>query len=854
MKNSLPMPRPVLAAVAIATTSLLFAQSQASNPADPRIESALARMTLKEKLDLLNGVDSFYLRAVPSAGLPRLRMADGPMGVRNDGPSTTTGGISLAATWNRDLARRVGQQIGRDARARGVHFLLGPGVNMYVAPMNGRNFEYFGEDPLLAGRMAASWIDGVQSQGVSATVKHFMGNNSEFDRHNVDAIIDERTMREIYLPAFETAVKTGHVGAIMDSYNLVNGQHATQNAHLNNDIVKNGWKFDGLIMSDWYATYDGVGAANGGMDVEMPSGLFMNERTIVKALESGEVKMATIDDKVRRILRSTARFSWAERGQSDLAISRFNPAGDDVALRTAEEGMVLLRNQINLLPIAKNTRTIAVIGPDAFPAVPTGGGSAAAKPFTAVSYLEGLKTAAGGNTSVLYHRGTRDWATLANATSFTLDEAGKQPGVKVELYSSKEFTGSPISTHTFDHIFLKPAVSVTDLLAGTDPSTVDQKPGSSTRWTGYYTAPKTGAYQVFARSPMDGSGGTRLFIDGKLITDDWIVRKSVVAQARVELAAGPHKVVFERHQEARNFLGDLIQVGIIPEGTFVDADAKAIAAKADLVVLAVGYDSESETEGGDRTFALPTGQDELIREIAAMNPKTVVVITSGGNVDMNSWLDRVGAVIEAWYPGQQGGTALAEILYGDVNPSGRLPATFEKRWEDNPAHDSYYPDPGTSRVVYRNGIFSGYRGYEHNSTTPQFPFGFGLSYTTFRYSDLKITPLPGDANFEVSFNITNSGSRVGADVPQVYVSDTHASVPRPPKELKGFAKVTLRPGETTTVKIALDSRSFSYFDTKANDWLAEPGAFEILVGKSSAQIELRDTVRLNASVRTPVSK
>jgi beta-glucosidase len=816
---------------------------RAQVPADveARVTAALSRMTLEEKIDLLGGVDSFYLRAVPAAGLPRLRMADGPMGVRNDGPSTAVGGIALAATWDTELAESVGAQIGRDARARGVHFVLGPGVNIYVAPMNGRNFEYLGEDPFLSGRMATAWINGVQKQGVSATVKHFLGNNSEFNRHNVDAVIDERALHEIYLPAFEAAVKQGHAGAIMDSYNLVNGQHLTQNPRLNNDVVKKAWKFDGLIMSDWYATYDGVAAANGGMDLEMPSGAFMNRKSLLPAIDAGRVTVATIDDKVRRVLRLAARFGWMDREQTDLTISRANPEGRDVALRTAQEGMVLLKNEDGVLPVNLDAiKSIAVIGPNAYPAVPVGGGSAGVKPFAAVSFLEGLSSALGKRANVLYHRGIPDWAKLANSTFFSVDERGAQPGIKVELFGGKDFAGSPLFTETMEHIFTTPG-----------SSTVQAPPeGTAARWTGFYTAKTAGTYQLFAQTPMDSGGGFRLLVDGKAVIDGWTVRKSVIDQASVALTAGAHKVVFERFREGRNFLGDLVRVGIAPNGSFVDADAKAMAAKADLVVLAVGYDNESETEGGDRTFGLPTGQDELIREIAAVNRKTVVVVTSGGGVDMSGWVDRVPGVIQAWYPGQEGGTALAGILLGDVNPSGRLPATFEKQWADNPSHDSYYPDAGTTRVVYRSGVFVGYRGYEHNGKQPLFPFGFGLSYTSFRYSDLAIKPLGSAGRYDVSFSVTNTGARPGAEVPQIYVGDGHASVPRPPKELKGFARVMLAPGETKTVHVSLDERSFTYFDTAGSQWRADAGDFDVLVARSSARIELRGKVTL-AAIQLP---
>src|SRR5215813_6617678 len=349
--------REILARVALITLFCLcgFSQSPSSSPQiEQRIDSILSQMTIEEKIDLLGGVDDFYVRGVPRLGVPRLRMADGPLGVRNYGPATTmAGGIALAATWNPTLAERVGTEIGRDARAKGVHFLLGPGVNIYRAPMNGRNFEYFGEDPFLASRIAVGYINGVQSLGVSATVKHFMGNNSEFDRHNTDSVIDERAMREIYLPVFEAAVRDAHVGAIMDSYNLTNGEHMTQSTYLNIDVVKKEWGFDGIVMSDWTSTYDAIGAANAGLDLEMPSGKFLNREKLLPAIQQGKVSIATIDDKVRRILRVGGQFGWLDRDQTDLSISRYNRQGREVALQAARESMVLLKNQ-GVLPIHKN--------------------------------------------------------------------------------------------------------------------------------------------------------------------------------------------------------------------------------------------------------------------------------------------------------------------------------------------------------------------------------------------------------------------------------------------------------------------------------------------------------------------
>src|ERR1700719_2521145 len=351
-------------ALILASPLFVLSQTQTSSAdVEARVNSLLKKLTLEEKIDLIGGVDDFYIRANEKIGFPRLKMADGPIGVRNYGPSTVFGGIGLAATWDPELAGRIGATIGQDARARGVHFMLGPGVNIYRSPLNGRNFEYFGEDPFLAARTAVAYIKGMQSQGVSATVKHFIGNNSEFDRHNSESIIDERTMREIYLPAFEAAVKEAHVGSVMDSYNLTNGQHLTQNGPLNNEVLKKEWGFQGILMSDWDATYDAIGAANGGLDLEMPSGKFLNREKLLPAIKSGQVSEATIHDKVRRIIRTELEFRWPDREQRDLSIPRFNREASDVALQAAREGMVLLKNDGNLLPLSKEKiKTIAVIG------------------------------------------------------------------------------------------------------------------------------------------------------------------------------------------------------------------------------------------------------------------------------------------------------------------------------------------------------------------------------------------------------------------------------------------------------------------------------------------------------------
>jgi beta-glucosidase len=804
--------------------------SQAATEA--RVDSMLKQLSLEEKIDLLGGVDSFYIRAIPRIGLPRLKMADGPLGVRNYGPSTVLGGIGLAASWDPALVQRVGAVIGEDARARGVHFMLGPGVNIYRAPQCGRNFEYFGEDPFLSSRTAVAYIEGVQSQGVSATIKHFMGNNSEFDRHNTDSIIDERTMREIYLPVFEAAVKEAHVGAIMDSYNLINGQHLTQNGYLNTDVVKKDWGFTGIMMSDWTSVYDAVAAANSGLDLEMPSGKFMNRANLLPAVKSGTVSEATINDKVRRILRTAINFGWLDRDQADLSIPKLNPEGRQVTLEAARAGMVLLKNDGNLLPLEKGKlRSIAVIGPDAYPAEPGGGGSAEAKPFTAVSYLEGIANYLGSGAKVYYERGLPTFEEIANHTEFTTEAGAGRRGLKTEFFTNATLSGTPAIIRTDEHVNYQPARGG-DGAAG----------NISIRWSGYFTPTTPGDYLVFVQGPGE-NGGYRLYVDKKPVFDNWKQWYAFVSEVSIPLAAGPHQIELDYYVHG-GWGKTTVNLGIARPETLVTPEAKAVASRVDAVVLAVGFDPSTEGESGDRTFRLPPGQDELINQIAAANKNTIAVVTSGGGVDMTGWVDHVPALFEAWYPGEEGGTALAQLLFGEFAPSGRLPISMERRWEDNAVHDSYYPKEGEKKVEYTEGLFVGYRHFDKSGIKPLFPFGYGLSYTTFAYKNLTVSPAAGSGAATVAFDVTNTGTRGGADVAQVYVGDHHASVPRPVKELKGFAKVEVNPGETKHVEVTLNRRAFSYYDVKNHKWTVAPGEFDVYVAHSAADIELTGKLKL----------
>lgn len=816
--------------VAVAQTS--------SAPADveKRVDSILARMTLDEKIDLIGGTDDFYIRPVPRLGLPALRMSDGPLGVHNYGPTTAYAApISLAASWDTDLARRVGVAMGNDARARGVNFILAPGMNIYRAPMCGRNFEYLGEDPYLASRMAVSLIEGMQGRGVIATAKHYIGNNQEFDRMEVSSDIDERTLREIYLPAFEASVREAHVGAIMDAYNLVNGTHLTQHDYLNNQVLKKEWGFDGIVMSDWGATHDGVAAANGGLDLEMPAGDFMNRTTLIPAIQEGKVSLATIDDKVRRILRKAIQFGFYDRDQRDRSLPAYSQEGREVALEAARDGMVLLKNQGGILPLdKKKIKTIAVIGPNAYPAVIGGGGSSLVKPFNAISALEGIGNYAGKDVRVLYAIETFPLAELFANSEFVTAPGG-EAGLKGEYFDNQDLQGPPTLVRTDRHI---------DFHFG-DGSFAPNHPTDhfSIRWTGDFVPKKTGDYKFYTNS----DDGVRLYLNDQRVIDDWQRHSETVNSYTAHLEAGkPYHIVLEYFEAVG---GATVGFGVMDVENVLGSETKAVAKMADIVVLCLGFDPNSEGEGFDRTFRLPAGQESLIRKILEVNKNVVVVLNGGGNVDMNAWLNHVPALLHAWYPGQEGGTALAQILFGEYSPSGKLPASFERQWEDNATFNSYYPANGEKKVAYKEGVFVGYRHFDKDGVKPLFPFGFGLSYTTFQYSNLKIakTNSNGRGEVTVSFSVKNTGKRRGAEVAQLYVGDSHASVPRPVKELKGFAKVDLNPGESKTVTLKLDKRSFAYYDVAGKQWKVEPAKFAVMIGSSSQKMELKSDVELSTA-------
>jgi len=842
----LSFPLPVLLSFACIAGSLAWAQAPA--PDSPAIEAQaramIAKLSLEQKIELLGGVNDMFTRPMPPIDLPRFKMSDASVGVRTWGPTTAyASGASLAASWDTDLARQIGEALGRDARARSVNFLLGPGVNIARSPLAGRNFEYLSEDPYLNATLVVPFIEGVQSQGVISTIKHYALNDQEFNRHNASADADERTMREIYLPTFEAAVTRAHVDAVMNSYNLVNGVHSTQNDFLNLKVLKGEWGFQGILMSDWDATYDGVAALNNGLDLEMPSPKFMNAKNLVPAVHSGQVKESTIDEHLLRLFRTELRYGFTSRPQFDPAVSTYSVADRPLALQEALESITLLRNEGNLLPLnPAKIKTIAIIGPNAYPAVTGGGGSSYATPFEPVSLLTGIANLVGPNVHVLYSAGLPAMTDVFKNTHW-------QNGVMVETFAGADFTGTP-QTAT------RPTAS--DYRAD-QWEAADPRP-RSIRYTSSFKVDHAGQYLLIAAA--GGEDSYKVFVDGKQLLDQAQAEGQLPHHTTLDLAQG--QIVNIRADYLPHAAGSRFGFGIVAAADLVTPDEKSLAALADVAIVAVGFNDHLEGEGHDRSFTLPWGQDALIEQVAAANPHTIVIADAGGGFDTTRWLDKVPVLLHAYYPGQEGGTAIAQILFGNHNPEGKLPVSFDRAWEENPSEKWYYGDPANNttlhtigsndqpvdytieHIKYGDKLMVGYRYWTTTGKHPLFPFGFGLSYTTFSFSNLEApASAASGSTVPVSFDVTNTGSVAGAEVAQLYVSDPSARVDRPERELKGFAKVRLEPGQAQHVTLSLDARAFSYWNESAHNWTIDPGKFVIRVGDSSENTPLSADIELH---------
>jgi beta-glucosidase len=706
--------------------------------------------------------------------------------------------------------------------------LLAPGVNINRIPICGRNFEYIaGEDPYLAAQMVVPFIRGVQSQGVVATVKHFAANNQEINRQNINVVVSERALREIYLPAFEAAVRIAKAGAVMDAYNQVNGQYCTENIFLNDQVLKTEWGFDGVLMSDWGATHSALGPTRHGLDLEMPAAEWMNSKNLLPALRSGEITEEQIDDKVRRILRMIVRMKFLDRPQRIFSIPENDPESAKTALTVAEEGIVLLKNERNILPFdPTRIKKLAVLGPEARPGVPTGWGSSYVTPFYAVSVFDGLTNNKSPDVTVDYFGvGVGNFGT----SQFEHEErTGKfADGLRAEYFSNLALSGTAIRDQIDQRINF-------DWATGSPPRG-SLPPLFTVRWVGVIR-PNDSSLHVF-RARADA--GIRVFLDDELIIDDWADHAARPDVATKFLEAGQ---TYRLRVEYKNSGGG----GALAQFGWASLKVPDAIRQYDAAIVCVGFDNGSEGEGFDRAFELADGQDELVSGVAEKNPHTVVILNSGGNVDMHRWLGKIPALLHAWYPGQEGGNALAKILFGDVNPSGKLPVTFEARKRDNRAFESYPSDASGKNVRYEEGVFVGYRGYDHFGIDPLYPFGFGLSYTRFEYSNLQIDQggSPDSDEYRVSFEVRNIGDRAGGEVAQLYVKAAQPRVERPVRELKGFEKVFLSPGESREVTLRIGRLSFAYYDSAAGHWRTDPGEYEIEVGASSRDLRIRQTLKV----------
>lgn len=767
-------------------------------------------------------------------GIPSIKFADASVGLHwwTDRSTTYPAMIALAATWDRDVAYRMGAAVGRDARARDIHVVLGPGVNIYRSALCGRNFEYLGEDPVLAAASAVQYIRGLQDQGVAATVKHYAANFQEYDRHHVSSDVDERTLREVYLPAFEAAVREAGVGAVMTAYNPVNLVHASEHPWLLRTVLKDEWGFEGLVMSDWGSVYSAVHAANAGLDLEMPTAKWMNGERLIPAVRNGLVDESVIDDKVRRLLRLMVCFGWIDHPQKDEAIPQEDEETAAVALDVARRGAVLLKNDGPLLPFdPAKIKRLAVVGPYASQTPVGGGGSAYNPPWRTVSLLEGLRKEF-GDQRIRYEAGLPldDSERVFAQSSFrTPDE---RPGLKAEYFNNRNWDGLPVLTRIEERLQQRWGSGA--IAEGVDAT------GFSVRWTGTIRAERAGPHAFFQWA----GGPFRVRVGDTVLFDLLDGANLKPPRAMVDLEAGVDVPIEVLYRGAAGFNG--ICVG----WEFLDIQSNRgaaldLASESDAVLYCCGFSNQSEGEGFDREFAMPAEQEDFLLDLLERNGNVAVVLTGGGNLDMRRWVDRVPALLHAWYPGQEGGTALAELLSGTATPSGKLPATFERAPEDRSSHPCYHDTDNDKRVLLDDGVFTGYRHHERTGVEPLFPFGHGLSYTTFEYENVACSEaLSEHGGVAVALDVINTGSREGVEVVQLYVRDCEASVPRPAQELKDFATVSLKPGERRRLHFDLAPRAFQFFCPRRCQWTAEPGEFDIRIGASSTDIRLQTRVVL----------
>lgn len=821
----------ILVAIALLLTSMVvIAQVKNSEdyknkslPVEKRVNDLLNRMTLEEKILIIGG-DGFATKPIERLGIPALKMADGPLGVRWGESNAYPSGIAMASTWDPELIGRVGEQIAIDTKVKGRDVILGPCVNIARVPMGGRNFESFGEDPYLASRFAVSYIKGVQRKGVVATVKHFAVNNHEHERFYVDAQVDERTFNEIYFPTFRASVKEADVLAFMASYNKVNGFYASENGDLLLKKLKAEWGFGGLVMSDWGAVHSSVPTALNGLDLEMPNGKYLNIDSLMPAINSGIITQEILNEKVRRILTVMFKVGLFDNPQpTKEKIDR--PEVKEVAYKTAAESIVLLKNDKSTLPLnAKKIKSIAVVGPNAVFTKTGGGGSSKVYPRYEAGPLDAIKKIVGKKVNVTYAPGVvlqGDLKPIEDANWF-LDAQGTKSGVMATYFVGKDF----------DKEFKK----VIEPTLYSDWSNNDPLPGMpndgySVEWNGYLKAPHSGTF-VFELASDDGS---KLYLNDQLVIDNWGDHALMTKTYEMNLTAGQlYKVKVQYYENG----GDAAcKMGWrLPDANFL-AEAVELAKQADVVLFFGGTSEAYESEGFDReSLTLPGGQDKMLQELFNVNKNVIVVLQSGSPVDMRGFVEKSPAILQSFFGGMEGGNAIADVLFGKVNPSGKLPVTIPLAWEDCSAYGLYRVKDSVS--VYSDGLFVGYRHFDKKNIPVQYPFGYGLSYTSFELSNLKVDQK------EVFVTVKNTGKTEGAEVVQLYVSDLSSTIEVPVKELKRFEKIFLKPGESKTIKMTLNDMVFAHYDIKSHAWKKFPGNYKLSVGNSSASTPLQTTIEV----------
>ncbi|KAK0755217.1 hypothetical protein N5P37_012039 [Trichoderma harzianum] len=815
--------------------------------ADIDVEAVLKKLTLAEKVELLAGIDFWHTKALPKHGVPSLRFTDGPNGVRgtkffNGVPAACFPcGTSLGSTFNQPLLEEAGKMMGKEAIAKSAHVILGPTINMQRSPLGGRGFESIGEDPFLAGLGAAALVRGIQSTGVQATIKHFLCNDQEDRRMTVQSIVTERALREIYALPFQIAVRDAQPGAFMTAYNGINGVPCSENPKYLDEMLRKEWGWKGLVMSDWYGTYSTTAAVVAGLDLEMPGPPRFRGDTLKFNVSNGKPFVHVIDQRAREVLQfvKTCAASGVKENGPETTVNN-TPETAALLRKIGNEGIVLLKNDNNVLPLKKDKKTL-ILGPNAKQATYHGGGSAALKAYYAVTPFDGLSKQLTTPPSYTVGAYTHRFLPVLGEQCSTPGDGAQ--GMRWRVFNQPP--GTPGRQHIDELFFTK-----------TDMHLVDYyNPNAADTWyadmEGTYTADEDCTYEI----GLVVCGTAKAYVDDKLVVDN--ATHQVAGDAffgsatreetgRVNLVKGKtykFKVEFGS-APTYTLKGDTIVPGHgslrVGGCKVIDDQAEikksvALAKEHDQVVICAGLNADWETEGADRaSMKLPGVLDQLIAEVAAANPNTIVVMQTGTPEEM-PWLDATPAVLQAWYGGNETGNSIADVVFGDYNPSGKLPLSFPKRLQDNPAFLNYRTEAG--RTLYGEDVYVGYRYYEFADKDVNFPFGHGLSYTTFAFSKLAVSH--ADGKLSVSLAVTNTGSLPGAQVAQLYVRPLQpAKINRPVKELKGFAKVDLQPGETKTVTIAEQEKYLaSYYDEERSEWCVEKGDYEIIVSDSSAVTE-----------------